>query len=772
MASLLSSLIGKPYLGLQPIAAGLQYSASHAVLQLDASDATAANTSWPLLNLKNDFSGVGVGGTVQWQGQNLTPAFVTSAQITAQLTSQVIGAEVSKLLFSALIGGALKVVGLRGDLLAFAPTTTADYALGAVGQRWKAAYLGDGTVSGDLIPDTASLALIVGTATAHAVTVKTNGTVRMTIASTGQVSIGVAPDNTVLQLVSGAHPGNATTLRGRSTTITFPSTTTVAASANYAAPASAAVAFVLPDLHAFYAVDPVKGAGSTITNYYGFRADSTGLVAGTSYGFYANVTAVSYHGPNAEAYSFYSPAVAPSYHAGFLLVGSATMLGFPYNAQVYVWNTDASSSGAGWFKRTVTPVGVAALTADVLSATTPDAVYAFQCRGAAAATLFSVRGDGAVFVGTNLLLPANNALVTIDGRLSLTGNQVHDLVGNSVAATIVINSAITVQNVLTNEEISLRSDVTLVGTGQLIGVSTVLNGVATAAASLLRGASFIAQNAGAGATQGCSSHAQATVGHTGALVGIRVRTTSQAGTASAYGIQLEAVGKMNRGLFITAPAPGDQLDYGIYIDSSVLVNTAAFVYGQRATATAAFLQYFDSAAALRFQVDVSGNVLIGGLTRRISADMDNAAIANRLCFVTSSVNQSTTVTVIPSGNATTAALAAYNANNPDAASLISISVTAAKARLNTGNTGGTTLPLEIQVDTVAAITIPINRDVMIGPVGAVTGMAVGFPYIPAAGGAPTGVPTVRAGYVPMYFDTTNSKIWCYTGAVWKGVVVV
>jgi hypothetical protein len=46
----------------------------------------------------------------------------------------------------------------------------------------------------------------------------------------------------------------------------------------------------------------------------------------------------------------------------------------------------------------------------------------------------------------------------------------------------------------------------------------------------------------------------------------------------------------------------------------------------------------------------------------------------------------------------------------------------------------------------------------------------GFPYIPAQAGAPTGVPTAQAGYAPMYYDTTNHKIWIYD-AGWKGVVV-
>jgi len=51
-----------------------------------------------------------------------------------------------------------------------------------------------------------------------------------------------------------------------------------------------------------------------------------------------------------------------------------------------------------------------------------------------------------------------------------------------------------------------------------------------------------------------------------------------------------------------------------------------------------------------------------------------------------------------------------------------------------------------------------------------TGMTNGFFYIPAAAGAPTGVPTAISGRVPMYYDTTNEKFYVYNGA-WKSVLL-
>jgi hypothetical protein len=51
-----------------------------------------------------------------------------------------------------------------------------------------------------------------------------------------------------------------------------------------------------------------------------------------------------------------------------------------------------------------------------------------------------------------------------------------------------------------------------------------------------------------------------------------------------------------------------------------------------------------------------------------------------------------------------------------------------------------------------------------------TSMVDGFIRIPASGGPPTGVPTAVTGQVPLYFDTTNNRLYAYNGA-WKKVGV-
>ena len=54
----------------------------------------------------------------------------------------------------------------------------------------------------------------------------------------------------------------------------------------------------------------------------------------------------------------------------------------------------------------------------------------------------------------------------------------------------------------------------------------------------------------------------------------------------------------------------------------------------------------------------------------------------------------------------------------------------------------------------------------LGQASPATSATAGFPYVPVCAGAPTGTPTSVTGMVPMVFDSTNKKIWIYTGSAW------
>lgn len=51
--------------------------------------------------------------------------------------------------------------------------------------------------------------------------------------------------------------------------------------------------------------------------------------------------------------------------------------------------------------------------------------------------------------------------------------------------------------------------------------------------------------------------------------------------------------------------------------------------------------------------------------------------------------------------------------------------------------------------------------------GAVTGRAF---YVPTSAGAPSFTPEVRAGFVPMVYDTTNDALYVYNGG-WVSVTL-
>jgi hypothetical protein len=75
-------------------------------------------------------------------------------------------------------------------------------------------------------------------------------------------------------------------------------------------PITEATTFTLANLIHFYANPQTKGAGSTITNQYGFHAEATLTDATANYGFYGNIASA------AGRFNFYAGGTAPNYFAG------------------------------------------------------------------------------------------------------------------------------------------------------------------------------------------------------------------------------------------------------------------------------------------------------------------------------------------------------------------------------------------------------------------------------------------------------------------------
>lgn len=65
------------------------------------------------------------------------------------------------------------------------------------------------------------------------------------------------------------------------------------------------------------------------------------------------------------------------------------------------------------------------------------------------------------------------------------------------------------------------------------------------------------------------------------------------------------------------------------------------------------------------------------------------------------------------------------------------------------------------------MSIDVNGNVVINTAAVATTATNGFLYVPGCAGTPTGVPTAYAGRVPIVVDTTNNKLYFYSGGAWR-----
>ena len=83
-----------------------------------------------------------------------------------------------------------------------------------------------------------------------------------------------------------------------------------------------ATVFTLGSLKHYAAVQGTFGAGSVVTDQYGFHADSTLTGATTNYGFYSNIAS------GAGRWNFYAAGTANNYMAGSLGIGTTGLTGY------------------------------------------------------------------------------------------------------------------------------------------------------------------------------------------------------------------------------------------------------------------------------------------------------------------------------------------------------------------------------------------------------------------------------------------------------------
>lgn len=139
------------------------------------------------------------------------------------------------------------------------------------------------------------------------------------LTTTGELGLrGAGVTSSALSV--GTPSSSATGIGGVSVTLTGAATATAIIGGNATVLGSAASAYTLATAAFFFAQQFNKGAGSTVTNIYGFYASNNIIVAGTtlSAGFYSDINS------GTNIYAFCANGTAQSLFSGLVTFGAAT----------------------------------------------------------------------------------------------------------------------------------------------------------------------------------------------------------------------------------------------------------------------------------------------------------------------------------------------------------------------------------------------------------------------------------------------------------------
>jgi hypothetical protein len=91
------------------------------------------------------------------------------------------------------------------------------------------------------------------------------------------------------------------------------------------------------------------------------------------------------------------------------------------------------------------------------------------------------------------------------------------------------------------------------------------------------------------------------------------------------------------------------------------------------------------------------------------------------------------------------------------------SATSSYTRVQIGSSGNNLVAL---INGSTALTLNSSNSLVLGSAAIATTATDGFLYIPGCAGTPTGTPTAQTGRVPLVVDTTNNKLYFYSGGSW------
>lgn len=162
---------------------------------------------------------------------------------------------------------------------------------------------------------------------------------RLRIASDGTIGVNATNLANVQLTLGGTAPTSGATSFGIYVYQTVPAATTSTAAAFFTNLSTAAASFTCASFSHFNAAQGTIGAGSTVTNQYGFIANSNLIGATNNFGFYANIPS------GAGRYNFYAAGGADNLFSGNVLVFGAGGLGYTTGSGGAVTQTTSRSTG-------------------------------------------------------------------------------------------------------------------------------------------------------------------------------------------------------------------------------------------------------------------------------------------------------------------------------------------------------------------------------------------------------------------------------------------
>ena len=177
---------------------------------------------------------------------------------------------------------------------------------------------------------------------------------RMRIDGVGGVGIGVSA-NADVSLIVGKNITGATTAYGITESGTVISDVTTAVNVFFSNPKTVASAFTLTSLLHYAASQGTIGAGSAVTNQFGYSASATLTGATNNYGFYSNIAS------GTNRFNFYANGTADNYFAGNVGIGQVPVA----QASLFVVKTlTGSTTGYGIY---AAPTNASDVTANIVT---------------------------------------------------------------------------------------------------------------------------------------------------------------------------------------------------------------------------------------------------------------------------------------------------------------------------------------------------------------------------------------------------------------------